>query len=576
MVKKFIFILLLIQSNNLFSQMIFETDTISSSKDSISINSYFKNKDHIDLDTTYFRLNSLVTSYSCPTVELLPSNYYLTHLQKLKFQKDNSFFQTKIPRTYVFYGVKSAKQQIFNIHHIQNIKRINLSVEYLKNKGDGFYLNQGYNKDFAEAQISYSSIKNNYFIVMDYQFNQMKQNENGGIQNDSLFENNIFSNSQTLNVNLNQAKNEFTSHTGYLKQIIKPLKLKNKLQFNHEIKYIYSDRIYQDIPDTLFFDNIFIDSNTTNDYYITEKIGNSIGIQFFKFVIGEIKFNSEFINYKQNTFDTSSLLNSLELNLSKKINQLNIQVNSNYIFTGFNSNNYEIKSSLNYDLNSTIKRFFINIEYLYQSPEIRFLKLNSNHYYWNNQFENSTYFNFNFGIKTKSIGGLTYNFSSISNLIYIGENKSPQQQNDLISLHTFNYNFSKEFKKVQLKTFLTYQIDDDIIYRLPEIVAFTDINIKGKLKALELRFGIKAWYYSSFYSNAYDPSINEFYLQNEKKTGNYPYFDFYIRSSIKTVEMKFAIEHFNSGLMKQPYYSTLHYPSAPRTFAFSLSWKFTD
>ena len=100
-----------------------------------------------------------------------------------------------------------------------------------------------------------------------------------------------------------------------------------------------------------------------------------------------------------------------------------------------------------------------------------------------------------------------------------------------------------------LKLFACYQQSDKDYYRLPEIISYADFNINGHLKALELQFGVVGWYFSSYFANTYDPALNQFYLQNEKMIGNYPYFDFYIHKIQKTelmVELMKCLIFYNS------------------------------
>jgi hypothetical protein len=113
-------------------------------------------------------------------------------------------------------------------------------------------------------------------------------------------------------------------------------------------------------------------------------------------------------------------------------------------------------------------------------------------------------------------------------------------------------------------------------YRVPDFTLRSDFRFKTKLKAMELQIGLIASYITSFHAYAYDPAIGMFHLQNQIETCNYPILDFFILSSIKTVDLKFTLAHFNSGFTGQNYYATPLYQIAPRAFYFGLSWHFKD
>lgn len=576
MIKLFRFLIFIFCVSNTSAQTIFEYDSVSPSRDSVNFQDYLQKIDFLKFDSINYLQNPIVF-YSENPISTLSFNYNsLSVLQKNRFSPNSENYRVTIPKTYVYYGVVSAKQQDFFIQHIQNIKQFNLEIDYRKNKGEGFYSHQEYSNENLNALVNFTSRKQNYSIDLRYNYRKINQNENGGIKSDSLFENNLFNNTQTLSTNLSTANNTFTDHHFKLSQYFIPTKLKYKLYFNHNLSYNKYNRIYTDIPDTSFFDFILIDSTETNDNYFREFYTNEFKVIFNTIFKGEIGIISEYQTYAQNDIDTNNLSHTLQLILNKKINQFNLQLKSSYILSGFNDNNYEINGLLNYNLKDELfKNISASIYFKNQSPNIFYLKYSTNNYRWNNEFSNSNDFFSEIKMNSK-YGSLAYNYSFLNNYLFLNENKNPEQTNKLIQLHQFSYSYKNSFKKINIHLYASYQQDDETYFRLPQFIGFFDFNINGKLKALELKFGVVSWYYSSFYSNGYDPALNQFYLQNDKKTGNYPYFDFYIRSSIKTVEMKFAIQHFNAGFMSNGYYSTLSYPAPPRRFTFGISWKFTD
>jgi len=70
------------------------------------------------------------------------------------------------------------------------------------------------------------------------------------------------------------------------------------------------------------------------------------------------------------------------------------------------------------------------------------------------------------------------------------------------------------------------------------------------------------------------PALRQFYLQNEKKTGNYIYADFFINCKIQRVRFFVKYQHFNAGLMGYNYYMIPHYPMQDAAFKFGMSWIF--
>ncbi|MFA5781089.1 MAG: putative porin, partial [Bacteroidales bacterium] len=67
-----------------------------------------------------------------------------------------------------------------------------------------------------------------------------------------------------------------------------------------------------------------------------------------------------------------------------------------------------------------------------------------------------------------------------------------------------------------------------------------------------------------------------FYLQNDFKSDNYPFFDFFVNLKIKRARIYLKFDHVNSGLMGYNYYMIPHYPMSDRAFKFGISWMFYD
>jgi hypothetical protein len=95
-------------------------------------------------------------------------------------------------------------------------------------------------------------------------------------------------------------------------------------------------------------------------------------------------------------------------------------------------------------------------------------------------------------------------------------------------------------------------------------------------KALRMQTGIDASYNTSYYADAWMPATRQFFLQKNKKIGNYVYLDVFMNFRIKRAKLFLALDHFNSGLFGYKYYLIPHYPAADRALRFGVSWIFHD
>jgi outer membrane receptor protein involved in Fe transport len=116
------------------------------------------------------------------------------------------------------------------------------------------------------------------------------------------------------------------------------------------------------------------------------------------------------------------------------------------------------------------------------------------------------------------------------------------------------------------------------VIRLPEFILEHSLYYENDLlnKAMRLQIGASVYYISSYYADAYMPVTGQFFLQSEKKYGNYPFIDFFVAAKIKTVRIFVKVDHLNSGWDKNNYILTPNYPYPGRTFKLGVSWKFYD
>jgi hypothetical protein len=72
------------------------------------------------------------------------------------------------------------------------------------------------------------------------------------------------------------------------------------------------------------------------------------------------------------------------------------------------------------------------------------------------------------------------------------------------------------------------------------------------------------------------PASRMFYLQDEKKIGNYVYIDAFINLMVKRFRIYVKYQHLNSLWTQPRYYMVPHYPMQEAAFKFGMSWSFYD
>jgi hypothetical protein len=90
------------------------------------------------------------------------------------------------------------------------------------------------------------------------------------------------------------------------------------------------------------------------------------------------------------------------------------------------------------------------------------------------------------------------------------------------------------------------------------------------------QLALDLFYNTPYYGDAWMPATQQFYLQNNTKTGNYLYADVALNFKIKRARLFLKLSHFDNGLMGYDYFTVPHYPMQNRAFKFGVSWLFFD
>src|ERR1043166_6876620 len=79
---------------------------------------------------------------------------------------------------------------------------------------------------------------------------------------------------------------------------------------------------------------------------------------------------------------------------------------------------------------------------------------------------------------------------------------------------------------------VTYQyVPDSTVIRLPEFVLQHSLYYENNIKnIMRIQIGAAVYFTSAYYADAYMPATAQFYLQNDRKYGNYPFVDVFVNA----------------------------------------------
>ena len=89
-----------------------------------------------------------------------------------------------------------------------------------------------------------------------------------------------------------------------------------------------------------------------------------------------------------------------------------------------------------------------------------------------------------------------------------------------------------------------------------------------------IQTGVTFKYFNEYNMNGYHPLLAEFYVQTDKKYGNFPRLDFFINAKVRQTRIYLKAEHFNSSFTGYNYFSAPNNPYRDFTVRFGIVWNF--
>lgn len=529
-------------------------------------------------------------------------------------KQDIKYYRTRTPYTeaLALFGVK--KEQFAKLLHTQNItKQWNIAFSMLRvnmvgtpgNEG-GFYKRQKFTDNNLSFSSNYTSKNNRYSFLVNTIISSIKADENGGIQNDKHFEDNPFVGKDYLPVNLMNARSKRRYRSVYMKHSFSFGKKENIMKNDSAVSYrilpknsfSYSlnaqDNIfmYTESPvDSGYYENIYFDRIKTHDSTRVFVFQHRVAWTCFiaNNITAEFSFNqqtSHLFQYKTDSLlalDTLFRDNGIYGKAGKRgrhhyKNGFYWNVAGGYIVTGSNKGNYIAQGDV-FSINKNNTQISLGVFTNLHSVPFVFESYSSNHFWWKNSFNkisetqaklNYRYSKNNFSIEAK--------WNQITNHVYFNSEFSPQQFGDPITIYTAIIEKKFRFKKIRFNNKITWQEASDEIIHLPTFMSNHSLYLEDKWfrNLIDVQLGFDVSFFTSYYANAYMPALGQYYLQDEKKIGDYPFVDFFFNVKIKHARLFIKSEHINAGLLGASYYLAPHIPAPDRSFKIGLKWMFFD
>lgn len=495
---------------------------------------------------------------------------------------------------------------------LNTAENLNFSMAYKGLRSEGEYINQLSSTGNFRFTTSFNTKNRRYFAKAHYTFQDILNEENGGITTIDDFESEDpnYNNRQRFEVYFSDAKSFLKGKRIFLDHNfrINAKKGANNLyvthQFNYENKFFEYNQAT--VPSTVGgtivyrFGESFKNSDI-NDQTRFNKMYNRVGLVYENTTLGKFLFFTDDFrtNYYYDQiliFDNQKVIpNSLSQNINSVGGQYEYRKNKwNGKFLYSRSVTAQSLSNLDAKLqyiHTNATQFSFQYQNINKLPNSNYNLHQSSYvqYNWSNDFKNEKINSISANASTPWLNA-EMQFSVLKDHLYFNDVSSlaqiaaktqivaPSQYEGTINYASIKVSRELKFGNFALDNTILYQkvVQQEAILNVPEIVTRNTFYYSNYLfkRALFLQTGIVLNYFTNYYGSDYNPVIGEFFVQNDKQIGNHPNFDFFINAKIQRTRIYFKAEHFNSSLTGNNFYSSPNNPSRDFTIRFGLIWNF--
>ena len=511
------------------------------------------------------------------------------------------YYEVPTPTTQITYRTGLQQGQVLDAIFTLNFsRRLNVSLSYKGIRSLGAYRRSLASHGNFRGTFQYRTKKNQYEIRGHLTRQDFFNQESGGLPESEIekFQSNDenYLTRARLDVNLNDAENQFDGNRIYLEHSYKLLANKdtiNKKDFsNLKVGHVFTNENkeygFSQPTNSSIFGNTS-DSGATKDNAKHTFSNNELNLEFnSKYVLGKIKAKVNITNY---SYGYDTILNSnssiSKVKLEGKIISFgadwnakikNFQLNASGTLNpgnGILSGNF-LKGEAFYKKDSL---FEIKASLLISSKSSNFNTLlhqsKFDDYNWQNDFSSVNTRDLGVQFHSKWINA-SLNFTNIDNYTFFNENNQPEQFLNQIAYLKVKVNREFRYKKFALDNTLMYQnvSSGSAVFRVPEMVTRNTLYYKDywfKGKPMMVNIGATFNYFSKYKANAYNPLLAEFTLQNSQEIG-FPSVDVFFNAQVRRTRLYFKIDNVTSGFTEKNYFSAPNYPYRDFTIRFGLVW----
>jgi hypothetical protein len=511
-----------------------------------------------------------------------------------------------------FKTVVNQGQQLDALFTTNLSPEFNFSISYKGLRSAGDYVNTLTSNGNFKFTSSYTSKNNRYRLRAHTTFQDLLNEENGGIDLASLEGfiegDDNFNDRGRLEPNLDDAQSLLEGRRFYIDHDYEILGQRDSTSY-------YSARIYN----KAYYEDKFYrytetrPSNTfLGDSFTTGVINNQTDLEEGQVELG-LTYDHHILGYFKAGIARKKFNYGYDRRLELGANRINNRlIGELYQFhAGFDKRigDFDFVASGGLNIAGDLDGQFLNAQAGYElkdiqltagiainsrAPDFNFLLHQSDYvnYNWQNGFNNIKKQQLNFTAVSPKYVDVEVTLSTIQDQVYFAESLVLNSDDEVTGYNALpvQTDFSTTHLKIKVEkdfmfwnnfgmshTLMYQQVDQEqLVTNVPEFTTRNTIYYKNRFfkKALQLQTGITFKYFTSYYMDGYDPVLGEFYVQTQNELGGFPLVDFFVNARVRQTRIFLKVEHANAPFADNNYFSAPRVPYRDLTVRFGLVWNF--
>jgi hypothetical protein len=499
--------------------------------------------------------------------------------------------------TEITYLQGSKTEQLLNVAYSQNLtKSWNAGIDFRRAGAEGFFRRQIFYQSSFDVYTHYETPDKRYNLFAYYLRNRLEQEENGGIKDFNPAENTV-----AQPTYLSSAENVQTDKEFLLRQTFQLNKsmpdsvlqdAKPRFSIGHVVRYETKGHLYSEASVDSFYENNFFNPTSTRDSTWYQRWKNELSFTFAKNDSAReadrysVAAGHDYFIYKYGHPEMVFLDGRRENFYFRagfdfgKVNRSCWSGEILYVFAGDYQEDYQAHFSYYNMLFSKKWKFFVDAHSSFGHAHISEVRKYSNHFIWFNDYSVEGRRKVEAGI-TKSDKSflLSGAINTAESFIYYNTLSMPIQFHEEIQYYaiTLYKNFTWCNWHLDNKILWQKASEESIIHQ-PEFMTGHSLYLEKKFfkNKLFARIGTDLRYVSAYYTDRYNPALQQFYLQETEKTGGCALVDLYVNFRIKASLFFIKAENLLDGMSDKPQFYRPDYPVTPRVIRFGLQFRFYD